>query len=129
MGRPGTESKLMEKTWMLWDGDCEMCGRVAGWVTAHDKAGRIRASSYQNAPTPPMTPDLYRACEFAVHTVDADGRVLRAGKACLRLLELLGHGTLARILGLPPFIWVLELGYKIVARNRPFFAHFIFTRG
>ena len=89
-----------EKTWMLWDGECAMCERVSKWVIQHDKSGRIRASAYQDAPTPPMTPELYRACEFAVHTVDSDGRVLRAGRACLRLLELMGHGTLARFFAL-----------------------------
>ncbi len=114
---------------MLWDGECGMCSRITRWVEKKDKAGRIITSAYQNAPTPPMTPELYRACEFAVHTVDADGRTMRAGRAVLHLLDLLGYHAITKILGLPPFIWAVELGYKIVARNRPFFAHFMFTRG
>jgi hypothetical protein len=33
-----------------------------------------------------------------------------------------GHPWLARILGLPPLVWLVELGYAIVARNRSFFS-------
>ena len=75
-----------------------------------------------------MTPDLYAACERAVHVVTADGKVLRAGRACLFILERIGWGWQARVLRLPPFIWAIELGYRIVAANRPFFARFLFTK-
>ena len=75
-----------------------------------------------------MTPDLYAACERAVHVVTADGKVLRAGRACLFILERIGWSWRARVLRLPPFIWCIELGYRIVAANRPFFARFLFTK-
>ena len=114
---------------MLWDGECGMCSRAAAWAEKRDKAGLIRACAYQDCPVPPMTPELYAACEFAVHTVDPDGRVLRAGRACMHLLGLIGHPTLGRILSLPPFIWFVEIGYKIVAANRPFLSNFMFTKG
>lgn len=75
-----------------------------------------------------MTPELYAACEHAVHVVKADGTVLRAGRAVLFVLEKIGWGWFARLLALPPFIWGIELAYVIVAKNRPFFANFLFTR-
>ena len=75
-----------------------------------------------------MTPDLYAACERAVHVVTADGKVLRAGRACLFILERIGWGWRARVLRLPPFIWAIEVGYRVVASNRPFFARFLFTK-
>jgi predicted DCC family thiol-disulfide oxidoreductase YuxK len=73
-----------------------------------------------------MTPALYAACARAVHVVTADGSVLRAGRACLFVLEQLGWGWKARLLTLPPFLWAVELGYRIVAANRPFFSRFLF---
>ncbi len=73
-----------------------------------------------------MTPALYAACEHAVHVVKADGTILRGGRATLFILEHLGWGRIARVLALPPFIWLVELGYRIVAKNRPFFARFLF---
>jgi hypothetical protein len=75
-----------------------------------------------------MTPELYAACAQAIHVVRADGGVLRAGRACLFVLEQIGGGPAARLLGLPPFVWAVELGYRIVAANRPFFARFLFTK-
>lgn len=75
-----------------------------------------------------MTPELFEACRRAIHVLTTDGRTLRAGRAALFVLGELGHPTLARILGWPPFVWAVELGYAIVARNRPFFARFLFKR-
>ena len=74
-----------------------------------------------------MTPALTAACEYAVHVVKSDGTILRAGRATLFVLEKLGWGGVARFLMLPPFLWVIELGYIIVARNRDFFSRFLFT--
>ena len=73
-----------------------------------------------------MTPALYAACERAVHVVKADGAILRGGRATLFILEKIGWGWIARVLALPPFIWFIELRYRIVASNRPFFARFLF---
>lgn len=75
-----------------------------------------------------MTPELAAACEKAVHVIRTDGSILRAGRAVLFVLDKIGWGWFARLLALPPFIWGVELGYKIVANNRPFFARFLFTR-
>jgi predicted DCC family thiol-disulfide oxidoreductase YuxK len=75
-----------------------------------------------------MKPELYAACARAVHVVTSNGRTLRAGRAVLFILEQIGWRPLARFLALPPMIWGVELGYKIVAEHRPFFARFLFTR-
>ena len=75
-----------------------------------------------------MTPALHDACERAVHVVTTEGRVLRAGRASLFILERIGWGRLARLLTLPPFVWLVEIGYRIVANNRSFFGQ-IMLRG
>jgi len=85
-------------------------------------------TAYQEAPSPPMTPQLREACAQAVHVVTPDGRALRAGRAALCVLALLGWPRAAAILSLPPLIWLVELGYWVVARNRPFFALFLFRQ-
>jgi predicted DCC family thiol-disulfide oxidoreductase YuxK len=112
--------------WILWDGDCGLCRRLIEWVRRKDTCGRFRDAPYRQAPSPPMTPELERACARAVHVVTADGRVLRAGRASLFVLENIGWGGTARMLALPPFIWIVELGYRIVAANRPLLSRFLF---
>jgi predicted DCC family thiol-disulfide oxidoreductase YuxK len=73
-----------------------------------------------------MTPALYAACERAIHVVKPDGTVLRAGRAALFVLEELGWGWRARLLALPPFVWLVELGYAFVAGHRGFFSRVLF---
>jgi hypothetical protein len=73
-----------------------------------------------------MTPALRDACPRAVHVVRADGTVLRAGRASLHVLGAIGWRRFARVLAWPPLVWLVELGYFIVARNRRFFSRFLF---
>lgn len=117
-----------DRDWMLWDGECGLCGRVAAWVRWKDVGGRFRVVPYQKAPSPPMTPALYAACEHAVHVVRADGTVLRAGRATLYLFSQIGYAPITQILMLPPLLWTVEILYKIVANHRDFFANFFFRR-
>jgi hypothetical protein len=69
-----------------------------------------------------MTDDLARRCVRAMHVVTPEGETLAAGRASVCILNLIGYPGVARIAGLPPFIWGVELGYWIVARNRIFFS-------
>jgi predicted DCC family thiol-disulfide oxidoreductase YuxK len=112
--------------WLLWDGQCGLCRRAVAWVRRHDRDGVIRTIPFQEVPTPPMTPELARACGRAIHLIAPDGRVSRAGRAALGVLELLGWRRTACWLARPPLIWLVEIGYRIVADDRPFFARFLF---
>lgn len=95
---------------------------------ARDEQGCFEPLPYQMVPNPPLTPALATACRRAVHVRTTDGRWLRAGRACLFVLERVGWPRLARILALPPLVWAVELGYRIVAGNRPFFSRLVARR-
>lgn len=105
---------------------------MAVWVRRRDTDHEFDQVAYQDAlrviPSPPLTPALLEACERAVHVINSDGNVLRAGRATLFILERTGwgYGILPRVLARPPFIWFTELGYAMVARNRSFFSRFLF---
>ena len=38
------------------------------------------------------------------------------------VLREIGHPVLGRVLAVPPLVWLVELGYFIVARNRSGFS-------
>ena len=95
---------------LLWDGTCGFCRRSVEALARRDAHHAFRAVPYQEAPSPPMSPELRAACARAFHVVTRDGRVLRAGRAALYVLGRLGHPGLARVLGLPPLVWAVELG-------------------
>lgn len=75
-----------------------------------------------------MTPEIFEACQRAVHVITRDGQVLAAGQATLFVLGELGWGGWARVLAVPPLIWFVELGYRVVAQNRYFFSRFMFRK-
>ena len=114
---------------LLWDGDCGFCRRSVAWAERRDAGHAFHAVPYQQAPSPPMTPELRQACARAVHLVTPEGRMLRAGRACLWVLERIGYPVLARVLALPPLVWIVEVGYWLVARNRWLASRVLFRRG
>lgn len=111
---------------VLWDGDCGFCARSVEWARRRDTEGRLCFVPYQRVPSPPMTPELARACAQAVHVITPDRRVLRAGRASLYVLERAGWTWRARILGVPPLVWLVELGYRLVAANRDLAGRLLF---
>lgn len=119
---------MTARTMVLWDGECGFCRRSVDWLLARDRDGRLEAVPYQMAPAPPMTPELRQACARAVHLVEPDGRVWSAGRAVLRALEIVGYRVWPRVLRWPPFIWFIELGYWVVARNRRQASKIMFKR-
>ncbi len=76
-----------------------------------------------------MTPQIYAACAESVHVITHEGRVLRGGRASLFVLGKLGWGWLTWIGFLPPFVWLVELGYRIVAGNRHAIGRFFGSGG
>ena len=99
---------------------------MAAWVRRRDEAGQIELAPYQEAEIARRDPGLAAACARSVHVIGPDGTVLRSGRAVLRVLDLLGYRTLARVAGTPPLLWGVEVGYAVVARNRRFFSRFLF---
>ena len=74
-----------------------------------------------------MTPALREQARNAVQVMTADGRQLSAGRAILFALEEIEwRPSAVRLAARRPFIWAVELGYWIVARNRSFFGRFLF---
>jgi predicted DCC family thiol-disulfide oxidoreductase YuxK len=123
----GTSSAANSRTWVFWDGECGFCRRSVSWAVRHDRAGILRPMPYQRAPSPPMTPRLRRACARAVHVVTPDGRILRAGRAALYIIGACGWPLAAQVLSVRPLVWLVEIGYRIVANNRPFFGRLLLT--
>jgi predicted DCC family thiol-disulfide oxidoreductase YuxK len=111
---------------LIFDGDCDFCQDWAGWLALRDASARkFRICPFTVVPSPPMTPLLMVQAQRAVQLVTSDGRQLSGGKAVLFALRETGwHPTLVRLLERRPFVWAVDLGYKIVAANRPRFDSF-----
>ena len=71
---------------------------------------------------------LHHACNDAVHVAKSDGELLRAGKASLFILTHTRWPRLGALAARRPFIWLVELGYWILARNRMLFSRVMFKK-
>jgi predicted DCC family thiol-disulfide oxidoreductase YuxK len=125
-GRPAAAApEELRYPLVLWDGDCGFCARCVDWALERGAGEALLFLPYQVVPSPPMTPGLAEACSRAVHVLGADGRTLRAGRACLAVLERCGWRRAARVLRWPPLVWAVEVGYRLVAANRGFFSRWL----
>jgi predicted DCC family thiol-disulfide oxidoreductase YuxK len=111
---------------LIFDGECDFCQEWAGWLALRDANTRkFRICPRTVVPSPPMTPLLMVQAQRAAQLITMDGRQLSGGRAVLfALRETNWHPHLVRLLEHRPFIWAVELGYKIVAANREHFAWF-----
>lgn len=81
--------------------------------------------SYQEAPSPPMTPALQEACAGAMHVILPDGSMQIGDKSVIYVYETLGYG-IASVFRYPPLSWVTPSMYRLLANNRRTFARFVF---
>lgn len=107
-----------DRHWMIWDGECGLCSATARWVHKKDRKKQFQIVTYQNTPRPPMTDAIFEQCKSAVVVMTSDGKQFNGADGILFVLEHLGWGVFARILRLPPLVWVMRLGYLVIARNR-----------
>lgn len=109
---------------LIFDGDCDFCQEWAGWLAFRDANDRkFRICPMTVVPSPPMTPLLRVQAQRAVQLVTSDGRQLSGGRAVLfALRETSWHPRLIRLLEHRPFVWAVDLGYRIVAANRSRFS-------
>lgn len=114
-------------TLLIWDGECGFCRNAVTWLLRQDHDASFRAVPFQELPSPPMTPALRRQAERAVQVLTPQGQQISGGRAVLYVLEQVGwHPWLVRIAGRWPIVWLVEVGYWVVARNRQFFSRLMF---
>jgi len=108
---------------LIFDGDCDFCQEWAGWLALRDANTRkFRICPAKVVPSPPMTPLLRVQAQKAVQLITIDGKQLSGGRAALFALRETGwHSNLIRLLEHRPFVWAIDVGYRIVAANRPRF--------
>jgi predicted DCC family thiol-disulfide oxidoreductase YuxK len=114
---------------LIWDGDCGFCRNALDWMLRQDHDRRFQPVPYQDLPSPPMTPRLRQQAERAVQVITPEGRQISGGRAVLYVLQQVGwHPWLVRFASRWPLVWGVELGYRLVARNRALFSRFLFRR-
>lgn len=111
---------------LLYDGECDLCRQWATWLTLRDTRRRFRICPWQVVTGPPMTPLLRIQAQRAVQVVTSGGQRLSGGRAILFALQEIGwHPAIVAMLRRRPFVWPVDLGYRIVAANRSRLSRFL----
>lgn len=108
----------LDRELVIWDGGCGFCAEVTRRLQAKDKVGAFDFQPNFAVPSPPMTPEIQKRSNREILLITRDSRVLGGAKAVFTILSRLGWGWFAKLLASPPLVWPMELGYRIVARNR-----------
>lgn len=102
---------------LLWDGECGFCRRSVAAVLRRDRRGVLAAAPYQECLDWLPEPVRSRSPEQA-HLRSPEGRYWGGGAAVTRVLGLLGHRRLERVLDTAALRPVMAWGYRWVARHR-----------
>lgn len=106
---------------LIYDGDCAVCSRVAGWAGDHLRPG---ISIVPSATVPDTELARLGLCredvDTAVYWVDGNGRTWRGNLAAARLLQSVGGAwaVLGHLLAVPPLRWIGRGVYPVLARVR-----------
>jgi predicted DCC family thiol-disulfide oxidoreductase YuxK len=104
----------------VWfDGHCPLCAREVAFLRRLDRAGRIRftdlaAPGFDAAATGIAWQDLMDR----IHARLADGTVVEGVEVFRRLYTLVGWGWLVAPTRLPGVRQLLDLAYRLFAKNR-----------
>ncbi len=109
---------------LLYDGECGFCDRVVQFVLKRDTRERFRFAPLQSQfAMEAMTrhgedPSNLSTMALILNSDGPDEKVLLRGKAALTTLSMLGGwGSFWGAFRFLPS-WLLDFGYKIIARNR-----------
>ena len=111
---------------VLYDRDCGLCTASARQLRRWDRGGRLELLSLQDAirsdSDRPVLAAAVRGRPLfaALHVYDeATGAIHAGGSAALAIGAALPGGRIVRVLSaLPPFRWVIDVGYRVIARQR-----------
>jgi predicted DCC family thiol-disulfide oxidoreductase YuxK len=105
---------------LVYDGECEFCTRLAGWVRRRDRRGRIEIRPNQEAGLIERLGLSPEEVGRAAWVVEPGGAKFEGAAGINRVLLELGGGWvgLSSLYRVPPLRWVEDRYYARVARRR-----------
>ncbi len=110
------EGKLVE---VFFDGDCPLCLREVNLLRRLDRRGRVQFTDIA-APdfVAAVTPEEHADFMARIRGRLPDGTMIEGVEVFRRLYAAVGFGALVALTRLPGVSHLLDLGYRVFARNR-----------
>ena len=105
---------------VFYDGGCPICSREIAFYRARPGAEGFECVDVVNSPEQALGPGLSREAALArMHVRLADGKLLSGAAAFAAMWRRMpGFRLLGRLLAIPPFGAIAELGYRGFLRVR-----------
>ena len=104
---------------VFYDGECPLCIREINMLKRLDKGLRIKFSDIANAEFNMSEIDAsWSDLMNSIHGRLPNGRLIKGVEVFRRLYSAVGFGALVKISRLPLITNLLDLSYKIFAKNR-----------
>jgi predicted DCC family thiol-disulfide oxidoreductase YuxK len=109
-----------ERLVLVYDGECDFCTRLAGWVERRDARGRIAVRANQERGLVERLGLTRAEVNRAAWAIEPGAGRFEGAAAINRVLRELGGGwrALGSLYLLPPLGWVEDWYYARVARRR-----------
>ena len=110
----------MAKATLIYDNECPLCTRAAGWVAAHGTRDALDTLPCKSPARAERFPNISeQACMEAMQLVLPDGRVYSGDQALPLLLNLIrGWRWLAALFRIPGVSLLSPVVYRWIARHR-----------
>ncbi len=106
---------------VFFDGECPLCAREIRMLRRMDRSGAIRFTDIADPAFDPasVAPDVDRSALMArIHGRRADGTLVTGVDVFRELYAAVGFPRLVAMTRWPGIAHVLELGYRVFAKNR-----------
>jgi predicted DCC family thiol-disulfide oxidoreductase YuxK len=104
---------------VYFDGACPLCAREVAFLRRLDRAGRIRFTDIAAPGFDPLAAGIgWGDLMDRIHARLADGTVVEGVEVFRRLYAIVGYGWLVAPTRLPGVRHLLDLAYRLFARNR-----------
>ena len=110
------EGKLVE---VFFDGDCPLCIREVNLLRRLDRHGRVQFTDIAGPEfVAAVTPEEHADFMARIRGRLPDGTMLEGVEVFRRLYAAVGFGALVAMTRVPGLSQLLDLGYRVFARNR-----------
>ncbi len=104
---------------VFYDGDCPLCRREIAMLQRWDRHGRIRATNIAEPGFQAESLGLTQEALMAeIHGRLRDGTLVSGVEVFRRLYSAVGFRWLVAPTRLPGIRWLMDVGYRLFARNR-----------
>jgi predicted DCC family thiol-disulfide oxidoreductase YuxK len=106
---------------IIYDGECPICSGLKSFAETRSEHRQLNFISYHSDTLSELSPNLTQEeASQSLYLITEDGKQHKGARAVFEIMSQLQGlmGIIGNILKLPPFYWIAEPFYRVVAKHR-----------